>query len=443
MQTVNKALKLEVMERNASAAVAFFVIAAICGYNKLFLPQHSSFVSLMCLLIMSISASRTLLFYRWKHQKVATDDVWNVLRWLIWGNSGLWAVLLTFGSYHSWYPSPTFALVMMAVMTFTTASVFTLSPFASLHLPLILTIMIPQAGFALYYYWKSGLQTDIMFFACIVILMFYVLRQAAIHRERLKAKISADLELLRGQAELIENQKQLLMQKAMTEHANRLASLGEMAASFAHEINNPLAIIHMSVSLVKKSLLPEQGESHRHLEQSLHAVTRITKTVQGLRKLSRADAGEELELHDLEKLVIEVIALCHEKLNSHAIDLKSHFTPGLVVPCRQIQIGQILINLLNNACDAVEQHDVAGERSISIETGVEQGMAYVRMSNSGTPLSPELHEKIFIPFFTTKEIGKGTGLGLPISRSMAQAHGGDLLLDKDADRPTFILRLPL
>ncbi len=116
----------------------------------------------------------------------------------------------------------------------------------------------------------------------------------------------------------------------------------------------------------------------------------------------------------------------------------------LQIDCRPVQISQIVINLFNNAYDAMEEANL-DPRFIRLTCHVEQDHVFLTVSNPGRQIEARIQEKLFQPFFTTKEVGKGTGLGLSISKSMAKQHNGDLNYKWDSQRNEnqFVLQIPL
>lgn len=223
----------------------------------------------------------------------------------------------------------------------------------------------------------------------------------------------------------------------------RLSSLGVLAAGVAHEINNPLAVISLAAEQIRTLSQADPINADAVLsatEKMRRNVARIERITHGLRNLSRDNADAPVELAYLHKIIQEPIDLCRTRYQRDGIDMTVTKTTGdIIVECRPNQISQIIMNLLNNAYDAVMNQPV---RWICIETDDAGDTVETRISDSGPCIQGELRERIFDPFFTTKDIGKGTGIGLSIAKAMAQGHRGDLYLDSDAPYTCFVLRLP-
>jgi len=223
----------------------------------------------------------------------------------------------------------------------------------------------------------------------------------------------------------------------------KFAALGEMAAGIAHEINTPLAIIQgLADELVD---LAETGELDlpavaRANERIGGTVARVSRIISGLRAFARDGEREAPSVVTLRALVTETLGLCGENLRMRRIELRVEGDAAeITVSCRSTQIVQILLNLLNNARDAV-----AGTPSPTIELrmSADEESAELRVLDSGPGIPPGLRERIMEPFFTTKPVGRGTGIGLSIARSLAEDNGGALVLDEQQPATCFVLRLP-
>jgi len=225
----------------------------------------------------------------------------------------------------------------------------------------------------------------------------------------------------------------------------RLSALGVMASGIAHEINNPLGIIHSLASDLTE--MAEEGPVTPETVARKGAVIRqtaerIAKIVKSLRQISREGVGDPLRPTPLAKIVAETLEICRAKFKANGVELSlPGAIPDVNVPCREVQIAQALLNLLQNAFDAVVDHE--GERWVRLE--VQNGDESVSLSviDSGPGIPLELRSRVGEPFFTTKPVGKGTGLGLSLSKTIAEDHGGNLEYSEDHGHTRFSLVLPL
>ncbi|MEJ2165707.1 MAG: ATP-binding protein [Desulfobacterales bacterium] len=238
--------------------------------------------------------------------------------------------------------------------------------------------------------------------------------------------------------------------------AGRLAEIGEMAAGFAHEINNPLQIIKSEHALAEMILadLKENGllrpsEDLTDLEDSIdqikHQVDRCAEITQAILQFGRKGEPAYQNI-DLGSFIPDVVGMVSRKAGVHGIAIEHRITadiPAVYGDPRHLQ--QVLVNLLNNAIDAaIERHGASGGQ-IRIESapGLENRHVEIKVWDNGSGISSENLKKIFTPFFTTKPIGKGTGLGLSVCYGIIQKMGGEMaVVSQENVGTTFTIRLP-
>jgi len=220
--------------------------------------------------------------------------------------------------------------------------------------------------------------------------------------------------------------------------ASRLAELGEMAAGFAHELNNPLQIIKNEQSLIEMSLseIMENSqlrptESLSELEESIEQIklqiNRCAEITQAILKFGRQNEYSPQQV-DLRIFIPEMTAMVEQKARVHGITIKqsiSEETPQIHGDPSQLQ--QVMLNLLNNAIDAiVERHGSCGGELAIDSKPAEDGKVNILVKDNGCGISFEDLKKIFTPFFTTKPVGKGTGLGLSVCYGIIDNMGGSM-----------------
>ncbi|MGE0614647.1 MAG: sensor histidine kinase [Bacteriovoracia bacterium] len=220
--------------------------------------------------------------------------------------------------------------------------------------------------------------------------------------------------------------------------SSKLASLGEMAAGIAHEINNPLAIIKAHSSKLQSAGIPPDALASA---QKIDVISdRIAKIIQGMRGLTRNSDRDQLELIQLRTVWEDVLAVSRERLARAGINLIVGEIPDCTVRGRPSQIGQVLLNLLNNAYDAQEGQT---DKWIRVEGQATGERLTVSVTDSGKGIPLPVRQRIMEPFFTTKPPGKGTGLGLSISRKIIEDHGGLLRYDDTSPNTRFVIELRL
>lgn len=227
----------------------------------------------------------------------------------------------------------------------------------------------------------------------------------------------------------------------------RLSSLGEMTAAIAHEINSPLAVISCKSQQLAQWTEQKSGLNTKKvfdlagtIEKS---VDRIVSIIRGARAMVRDGASDPLEPSTVSKVIEDAIAFAQITLQSRHIQLlpvEIEGTEELILSCRSTQISQVIVNLLNNAADAVDLVDHE-QRWVRIQASAVDHQVEIRVLDGGPGVPADLQSRIMDPFFTTK-VKTGCGLGLSISRKIARDHGGDLLLDPSSRETCFILKLP-
>lgn len=234
--------------------------------------------------------------------------------------------------------------------------------------------------------------------------------------------------------DLMRSQSQILQ-------ADKLSALGFLAAGVAHEINNPLSAILGTAFILKEELRGVPAGERREkmiefvadLEKCAGTIASIVKQV---RTFSRADRGESVET-DLHAVLDGVLPIAGYQAK-HRVELKKEYGSPPRVRANAQQLGQVFLNLIVNAIQAID-----GRGIVTIRTRERGGKAEVEIQDTGCGVPPELREKIFESFFTTKDAEQGTGLGLGISRDLVRKNGGQIEVESEPGRgSTFRVKFP-
>lgn len=226
----------------------------------------------------------------------------------------------------------------------------------------------------------------------------------------------------------------------------KLASIGELAAVIAHEINNPLTVIDLSTRAIFNEVNNGDIDIARlemKINKIIKSTNQISKIVRGLKTISRnGESDESFTLINLKTFLEDALSFSIAKCRQNEIIFKIGNIPDIQVECRPDQISQILLNLINNSQDAVSNNE---ERwiELSIDYNKDLNLLVISVIDSGKGIPETIEDKILNPFFTTKEVGKGTGLGLSISSSIAAKHNGKLYYEKKGPNTSFVLEIPL
>lgn len=244
--------------------------------------------------------------------------------------------------------------------------------------------------------------------------------------------------------ELAKAKNDLKIQEARAQYASKLASLGELSAGIAHEVNNPLTIIEGTASLMKV-LLTESPLDEKTLEKSvgkiLATTQRIARIIKGLRMLAKDAEEEPFRNIKFLSIVEPCLEISKSKLLGHQIQFSViNHDKNIDLFGNEIQLSQVMMNLVSNAIDAA----VLGPepRWIEIQYKPSYEWTDILVIDSGNGVSEEISSKIMDPFFTTKETHQGTGLGLSISKKIIESHHGTLSLMTEMENTTFRVRLP-
>jgi signal transduction histidine kinase len=248
---------------------------------------------------------------------------------------------------------------------------------------------------------------------------------------------------LRTTAALAEAQARLEAARENALRAERLASLGQMAAGVAHEINNPIAFVSSNLALLREDLARgplEPALQREYVEDILPAteegIDRVIGIVADLRRFARGEEAEGAEF-DFNAEVRAALRICEKALGDRRLVVQLGNLPKVMGRAREV--AQVTVNLTMNAAYATTR---GGE--IRVETWSTGDEVVLRVSDDGTGMTPEVKERLFEPFFTTKPVGEGTGLGLAVVHGIVRAHGGSIQVDSAlGSGSTFDVRIPV
>ena len=279
-------------------------------------------------------------------------------------------------------------------------------------------------------------------------------------------------ELERKNREVEQAYEELKATQARILQQEKMASIGQLAAGVAHEINNPMGFIGSNLGTLNKymdrvtefvraqsevadaALSPEAAATLREkrsalkidyilddtrklISESLDGADRVKTIVQNLKSFSRVDQAEQKHA-SINECIDTTINIAWNELK-YKTTLHKEYGDLPLTKCWPQQLNQVFMNLLVNAAHAIEKQGV-----VTIRTWAEAGSVFASISDTGMGILPENLGRIFEPFFTTKEVGKGTGLGLSIAYDIIKKHNGDISVQSEIGKgTTFTLRIPI
>lgn len=240
-----------------------------------------------------------------------------------------------------------------------------------------------------------------------------------------------------------EERERLRQLEVELAHINRMTTIGELAASIAHEIKQPIAAAHTDAKTCLRWLghdQPDIEEARAAASRIVQDVTRASEIINRIRVLFKKEESQR-EWVDVNEVIGEMTSVLRSEAERYSIAIHSEPAPDLpVVKVDRVQLQQVLMNLMVNGIDAINEEKRVGALSIKAQRNSNQEVL-VSVRDSGIGLSSEQADKVFEPFFTTKQ--HGTGMGLSISRSIIESHGGRLWAEANSDRgTTFYFTLP-
>ena len=274
--------------------------------------------------------------------------------------------------------------------------------------------------------------------------------------------VDSNIQTIKLNLELASVNKKLNDAYSTMAQQEKMASIGELAAGVAHEINNPLGFVmsnsrslHRYIDAIEKALaqnpLPEEAnlafileDLAEILKENDEGLTRIARITESLKRFSRMDSENKTEKYRLNEAVLDtlVIAKSHYKYKAEVTTDLKEIPP---FPCYGDAVNQVILNLIVNASQAIDGRFKEKKGHIRISTAVDNGFAIITVSDNGGGVPESAAGRVFDPFFTTKEVGKGTGLGLSLCYDIiVNKHNGQIWFENnDHGGADFIFKIPM
>lgn len=277
---------------------------------------------------------------------------------------------------------------------------------------------------------------SISLLVCYVVLDYFDMENAS----NLISKDS--IRFLKDQLE--DRDAEIVKYKDMTSQMSRLSSLGEVAGSMGHEINNQLSVMEGWADQLTNIREREDKLSVEYIENAgakiQKHVRKLSQLTKAIRNYVRMTNEDDMEIASVDDLIDEVVSIAGPKLKKNNVILKK-FIEGekLNIECNSLEVSQVLLNLVSNSVDAIGDDPSPW---IQIRVVEDYDYLFISVTDSGDGIPPMVAHKMMDPYYTTKESGKGTGIGLAISQSIMKSHQGELSYDSNFKHTRFVLKLP-
>jgi PAS domain S-box-containing protein len=253
------------------------------------------------------------------------------------------------------------------------------------------------------------------------------------------AREVATVGFFRDLREKLEMERKLQKTQVQLHQAEKMSSLGKLAAGVAHQLNNPLGGIALFAQLLLDEYQLEE-EATKDIGRIIEDAERCRTIVKELLEFAR-QTKQEIQPHDLNHALSRTLFFLENQPLFRNLKITKDLCPDLpLVPCDLQQLNHVFMNILLNAAEAME-----GKGSLTVRTssGADENVVRVEISDTGPGIPPEIQPNIFEPYFTTKEVGKGTGLGLSIAYGIIENHHGNISVrSRPGEGATFLITLP-
>ncbi len=256
-------------------------------------------------------------------------------------------------------------------------------------------------------------------------------KKATMKKKKIKKDPSSDKQLIKSlKKELLE--------------AKKTSALGLMTSRIVHEINNPLSVISTHIELIE-CLVNANDSNQEQVLESLKTINSVIERIQAIiastKNVSQRRNLKPNEAYPIDMIVNSNLIFVDSELKQHEIKLsQSHENSKEKIICSPIEFSQVILNLLTNSIQAIREKP---EKWIKINSKITPKYVEFRITDSGSGIPKNIQKKLFSPYFTTKQIGLGTGIGLNLSKEIMKSFKGSLEYDnKDTKNTTFLIKIP-
>jgi signal transduction histidine kinase len=440
-------IRKEVADKSMAPAIFYTLYSAIVFFyqfnaQRFILPLQIAAVFVILMAITRIVISKKVL-----QEKEVSDNSWFKLCCTIWSTTAAWAFIFTLATLENRDRSDHYLVMIILIMGFLPASIRSLSYSRGLFFPFQFAVLGPPLIVSLYDYIHLGEKSYGVHALLFSLYLLYMFKQYKEVRGDLFQRLNYQLDLEESLIALELSQQELIEKTSNLMQTSKLAGLAEMACGLSHEVNNSLMVILASIQHIERRLKKEFREIsdiNRRVEMCKEAINRVKTVIHGLYCFSQEMGFGPKENIPLEEVLTRSLNYCQEMIKVHSIKLTVPDIPLVSLYCHPFQISQAIFNVLKNADDALKPLQDENEKWIKLSFSISHSnVLFIKITNGGPPITQEVKEKLFQPFFTTKEVGQGTGLSLSVAKGIVSEHGGDIYLDQNTEHTTFVFKLPL
>ena len=444
-QRIKSLLLNEIATKSIPAAIAFALFGFLIFFYRFNLVQFRLPLQIACIGVIIASSMRV---YIARNHATNSDEskYWRLVRYSVWLNTLSWAVIFGSAAWELQSTGLHYMAAMIIMVGYVAASLVTLSYDPVLYFPFNFLLAGIPGLIALYHGFALNESAYFITTFTITVFILYQIRQYREYRKVIFDRFNNHVDLEDSNEALKKSQDILINQTLKLVQASKASALGEMAGGLSHEVNNSLMVILGSLQQLERKINQDHGmkpDYEKKMERMVTAIHKIKSVVDGLRYYSQEVGPSPRQDVALWEIMERTMNYCHEMLKAHSIQLSMELVPEATIHCQPMQVTQAIFSILKNADEALVKINDPSEKWVKIKYRKENGRIKIRISNGGAPIDSVVRDRIFHPFFTTKDVGEGTGLSLSIAQGIFRDHGGDLTLDEGIDFTCFTLELPI
>ena len=427
----------EIASKSIPASLSFALFALFVFFYRYNLVHLRPYLQASCVGVIFASSLR---IYISRHfDKNDHETYWKLVRISVWLNTLCWTVIFGCAGWELESTGYHYVAAMILMTGYASASIVTLAYDKWLFFPFNVFIIGVPGIIATYHGIVFRNNAYFAITTSFIFLFIYQCRQYREYRHVLEQRF-------RTQVDLEDSNETLIHQTVQLVQASKASALGEMAGGLSHEVNNSLMVILGTIQQLERKMKSQEKpdpDSEKKFGRITESIQKIKTVIDGLKYFSMEREHVPMEKVHLTEIIERTLNYCQEMLKAHRIHLTVGNVPDVSLKCHQMELTQVMFSIFKNADEVVTKLDAESDRWIKLKFRELPGRIHISIVNGGPLIDPKIREKIFQPFFTTKDVGEGMGLSLSIAKGIMKEHGGDLTIDADENSTCFILDLPV